>query len=258
MATGTNKSEESKRPAKYKGRQNIYAKNGDIVFEGGWDSRALFKAVNGEKSEYYWVGRTVLDIGANTSGLSIELARRGAAVTAIEPDPFKNTRFLALEVIKSLIASENLNLALRDEGLFDAHTLGRFDVVMCLGLVYHFRDQQFVLDYLSTLDCSEVIVSNQTHPGDELKMVNRMDPSVPVPTNFWSTYPDPLSGWHPTRPMFERMLRHAGFEDVVPLTDPSINYPAKPLPGVTNSAYYQAKRMRSVDPVTSRYLYLPR
>ena len=241
-----------------KGCQAIYGLNGEVLFPGGWKSQELFMAVTGPHGEDYWRGRRVLDIGANTSGLSVEIARRGASVVAIEPDPYANTKAKAMDVLTQVIADEALNLELRSEGLFDAHKLGGFDTVICLGLVYHFRDQQFVLDYLSTLKGKDLILSNQTHPGDDLIMVNRMDNSVPVPAGFWKTYPDPLSGWHPTRPMFERMLAYAGFTDVKPLTDPTVQYPHKPLPGITNSAYYHARYGRAVDPIASRYKYLPR
>lgn len=241
-----------------KGCQSIYSATGETVFAGGWDSRALYRAVTGPRGDGHWAGKRVLDIGANTSGLSVEIARRGAYVVAAEPDPYKNTRGLALSALREVIEAEALELVLKSEGLFEAHTLGSFDVILCLGLVYHFRDQQFVLDYLSTLPHAELVISNQTHPGDGMVMVNRMDPSVPVPPKFWDTYQDALSGWHPTRTMFEKMLNYAGYADVQPLTDPKINYPNKPYSGVTNSSYYRATWTRSVDPIASRYTYLPR
>lgn len=242
----------------YKGCQNIYSLDGEVLFDGGWDSRELYKAVTGDLSDVYWMGRRVLDIGANTSGLSIEIARRGATVIAAEPDPFKNTRHLAQKAIFKVMSEEGLKLELKNEGIFETKSLGHFDTVLCLGLVYHFRDQQFVLDYLSTINCDHLIISNQTSPGDQLSMINRMDASVPVPKDFWAKYTDPLSGWHPTRPMFERMLKYAGFDDVVPITDPTINYPKKPFDRITNSSYYRARRVKAVDPVASRYVYLPR
>lgn len=241
-----------------KGCQSIYTAKGEKVFSGGWDSRGLYKAVTGRRGDYYWSGKSVLDIGANTSGLSVELARRGAKVVAAEPDPYANTKAKALDILKQVVREEGLDLKLEARGIFETKDLGRFDVVLCLGLVYHFRDQQFVLDYLSNLDHLELVVSNQTHPGEGMVMVNRMDPSVPVPKGFWSTYKDALSGWHPTRPMFERMLMYAGYGDVQALTDPKVNYPDKPLDGVTNSSYYSAMKQRSVAPIDSRYVYLPR
>lgn len=38
-----------------------------------------------------WEGKRVLDIGANTLGLSVEIARAGGIVTGAEPDPYNNT-----------------------------------------------------------------------------------------------------------------------------------------------------------------------
>jgi len=239
------------------GFQTIYSAGGEPLILGMWDSRALFEAVSGGDPSY-WRGRRVLDIGANSSGLSVELARAGASVLAAEPDPYKNSRAKAIEVLRDVIHRESLDLSFSDAGIFETHDLGAFDTVLCLGLVYHFRDQQFVLDYLSTLDMQDLVISNQTHPGDQLAMMNRMDPSVSVPKGFWDKYSDPLSGWHPTRPIFERMLRHAGFDQVTPLTDTSVNYPKKPIEGVTNSSYYRAVKMRSIDPIASRRVYLAR
>ncbi len=239
------------------GCQTIYGSTGDILFHGGWCSQQLFKAVTGG-NDSYWDGRRVLDIGANTSGLSVEIARRGADVLAIEPDPYQNTKALAREILEEVIKSESLTLELRELGLFDAADLGRFDTVLCLGLVYHFRDQQFVIDYLSTVDCGDLVISNQTHSADILAMFNRMDPAVLDRKGFWDNYKEALSGWHPSRPMFERMLEYGGFSNVTALTDPNIDFPQKPFPLVTNSAYYRATRVKSIDPNASRLEYLPR
>lgn len=69
--------------------QTIYENNGDTLFNGEWDSKKLNEAITAGNPNY-WKGRTVLDLGANTGGLSLELARMGAKVTAAEPDPYKN------------------------------------------------------------------------------------------------------------------------------------------------------------------------
>ncbi|MEZ5995302.1 MAG: methyltransferase domain-containing protein [Hyphomonadaceae bacterium] len=240
----------------HSGCQSIYSAQGAELFPGQWDPRALYRAVTGEDGAY-WRGRRVLDIGANTSGLSVEIARHGASVCAAEPDPYRNSKAIARDTLESVIADERLELELVDDGLFQVSRLGRFDTVLCLGLVYHFRDPQYVLDYLSTLDMADLIISEQTYAGDELVLVNRKDARV-LPAAFWDNHKEPISGWHPTRALFERMLEAAGFGDVTPLTDPSVNFPAKPAPGLTNAAYYRARKIRSVDPIEARERYLPR
>jgi predicted RNA methylase len=241
-----------------RGHQTIFGASGEVLHRGGWDSKNLYAAITGG-DDSYWKGRRVLDIGANTSGLSIEIARHGAEVLAIEPDPYKNTKTITVrDVIRRIVSEEGIKLELADFGLFDAHSLGRFDTVLCLGLVYHFRDQQFVIDYLSTVNMIDLIVSNQTHPSSKLAMFNRLEPEVGLPVRVFSNYTEPLSGWHPTRSIFERMLEFGGFGDIVALTDPTVDFPNLPLKGVTNSAYYRATKKREIDPIKSRYQYLPR
>lgn len=188
----------------------------------------------------------------------MQIARRGASVVAAEPDPYKNCKTIALPVLQQVIEAEGLDLTLVDEGIFDVGKLGYFDTILCLGLVYHFRDQQFVLDYLSGLSFQHLVISTQTYNDSRLLMMNRFDPDAGLPERFLKAATQPLSGWHSTRPMFTRMLEFAGFVDVRPLTDPSVNFPNAPLPGVTNSAYFRATRDRTIDPVASRYEYLPR
>ncbi len=239
------------------GAQTIYSADGEILFLGQWEPKSLFRAVTGD-NEDYWHGKRVLDIGANTFGLSIELARAGAEVVAIEPDPHHWIKNLIIEIVKDVISREHLQLITHEAGLWEAKQFGTFDTVLCLGLVYHFRDQQFVIDWLSTLEMVDLIISNQTHPGNQLAVVNRMDSSMPFRPDFWDAYEEPLSGWHPTHPMFVRMLQFAGFDNVTPLTDPAVNFPEKPLPGVTNSAYYRATKQLTVDPIASRFRYHPR
>lgn len=235
--------------------QSIYHASGEIAFEGEWDPKRIL-AVLDKGNSAFWHGKRVLDIGANTAGLSIEIARVHAEVVAIEPDPYRNTLEIARPIVDSLISEEGLRLSLHKAELLDAHLFGRFDVVLCLGLLYHFRYPQYILDYLSTLDTLHLFISTQTHPGDHLALVNRRDPSVLVPGFLDEGII--LTGWHPTRPLFERMLVWAGFGEVECLTDRSVNFPKKPLPNLTNSAYYRAKKVASTDLARVRRQFYPR
>ena len=182
----------------------------------------------------------MLDIGANTFGLSIEIARAGASVVAIEPDPFDWYFKLVQSIVQEVIEREGLQLEVRRAGLFEADRFGQFDCALLLGVIYHFRDPQYLLDYLSTLDVSDVIVSTQTAGGTDLTLHNRCNPGT-MPEGFWSDDAI-LSGWHPTHALFHKMLEWAGFTNVIPLTNSSVNFPKKPAPGLTNSAYYHALR----------------
>jgi SAM-dependent methyltransferase len=239
----------------HQGAQTIYNGKGEAVILGQWDPRPLFKAISGSEKNY-WVGKRVLDIGANTFGLSIEIARAGASVVAIEPDPFNWYFKLVEATVNALITEEGLDLSIHRAGLFEAAQFGAFDTVLLLGVIYHFRDPQYMLDFLSTLEVKDVVISSQTAVGKDLHLVNRRNFDL-MPKDFWSD-DIVLSGWHPTRPLLERMLVWAGFDNVIALTDPTVNFPLKPMKGLTNSAYYRATKVRATDPEASRRVYYPR
>ena len=82
--------------------QTVYGRNGDLLFHGEWDSKKLCEAITAGNPDY-WKGRSVLDMGANTGGLSRELARMGANVTAAQPDPYRNSKIRTVEMLKEII-----------------------------------------------------------------------------------------------------------------------------------------------------------
>ena len=89
----------------------------------------------------------MLDIGANACGLSLEFARRGASVVAIEKSPtyVKQANF----VVKELQLNRQIEICQCD--IFDAIDLGDFDIISYVGLSYHLRHPQLALDMLSNI-----------------------------------------------------------------------------------------------------------
>ncbi|GAB5471441.1 MAG: hypothetical protein Kilf2KO_44710 [Rhodospirillales bacterium] len=151
-----------------------------------------------------------------------------------------------------VIADEKLDITLVDRGLFDLEALGEFDTVLFLGLIYHFRNPQYALDSLSVLTKEHLFVSSQTIAGDDLTMVNRRSESQLGRKTSRHTA---LKGWHPTRPLLVRMIEWAGFRNVLPLSNPDINYPDKPK-FHTNSAYYRAIKDHNVDRDAANRIFL--
>ena len=239
----------------YKGCQSIYSNSGECLFEGEWNPLTLHRTLTGV-DDVFWTGKRVLDIGANTCGLSIEIARRGAIVVALEPDPYGVTYAKSKKIVDELVCKEGLELTVQKKGLFEAHEFKDFDVVLCLGLLYHFRYPQFTLDYLSTLGMEWLFLSTQVSPGDALHLVNRVDPQIKFPAGFFSDS-TVLTGWHPTRPLLERMLRWAGFDQIESLTDKPYVFPEKQV-GLTNSGYFKARRVRTIDPFVAMAEFYPR
>jgi SAM-dependent methyltransferase len=236
------------------GTQSVFDRQGNEVFEGQWDPRTLAEILSGDQPQF-WKGKRVLDIGANTGGLSIELARLGASVTAAEPDPYRNTMALAEHALTEIRRDEALDITVEPVDLFSSHSLPRHDVVLCLGLIYHFRYPQLTIDYLSSLRPDVLFISCQTHPSDDLALYNRAHPGI-LPKGH---LPDDnvLTGWHPTRPLLERMLAWAGFTNVQSLTPERYDFP-KTREGATNSAYYRADLAEAVDLEAVRVAFYPR
>lgn len=237
------------------GGQSIYDKNGDTVVAGRWDPKVIFETLT--PSPDFWKGKRVLDNGANTLGLPLELARAGAEVVALEPDP-RNRMAEVHAIAKQMADAEGLKLEVHNAELFDAHKYGDFDEVLCLGILYHLRYPQFAIDYLSTLPTKTVVLATQTHPvqGDEvLAMFNRMDKSVWPGTA--ATERMLLTGWHPSRDLLKLMMQVGGFVDIHSLTAENVDFPKKPARGLTNTAYYRARIGTPVDPFKAYREFYP-
>jgi tRNA (mo5U34)-methyltransferase len=91
-------------------------------------------------------GQRVLDVGAYNCCFSFECERRGAAeVVAIDLWPPQNMGF---HVLRELVGSKRVRYELGSVYSLDERTLGRFDVVLFLGVLDHLRYPLLALDQL--------------------------------------------------------------------------------------------------------------
>lgn len=92
-------------------------------------------------------GLRVLDIGARDGYFSFEAERRGAEVLAVDYLPDTATGF---RVAAGMLGSR---VEFRQENIYNLHPdkLGRFDIVLCLGLLYHLPDPMQALGILRSL-----------------------------------------------------------------------------------------------------------
>lgn len=202
---------------------------GGGVFTPGTRNQALVFNLYASRLPSDLAGARVLDLGANACGLSVEFARRGAKVVAIEHSEIyvRQARFVV----------EHLGLAsaieIHNGDLFSAIDHGEFDIVCYVGLSYHIRHPQLALDMLSWVCRGHLVASTQTDEGDALVMRNRASIAEKrVRGELW--------GWNPTEKLFVEMIGHAGFKNAELVS-------SRPHPGerrgetLSNRSYFYAR-----------------
>jgi 2-polyprenyl-3-methyl-5-hydroxy-6-metoxy-1,4-benzoquinol methylase len=76
----------------------------------------------------------ILDLGALEGLFAVELARQGASVVAVEG---REANLEKMRLAKEALGLEHLELRQEDVRALDRARHGEFDVVLCLGLLYH-------------------------------------------------------------------------------------------------------------------------
>lgn len=172
-----------------------------IVSPGKWNPQKQFMTL----AKYLNIKDeiTVLDCGANAGGIGFEFAKNGANVTNIEI----NAQYIKQQELFKKYKQKNGELFINKvkickDNVFNAHTYGDFDIVLALGLVYHFRYPQLFLDYFSNLNAKIFIFSSQTIGENDMIMRNRC----------LKYNKNKLMGYEPTATLFKKMLELSGFE----------------------------------------------
>jgi SAM-dependent methyltransferase len=168
----------------------------------------------------------VLDLGAFEGLFSVELARRGAAVVAVEG---REASLEKMRLAKEALGLDNLEVRLEDVRTLDPERHGRFHVVLCLGLLYHL-DAPDVFQLLERMRdvCSDLVIID-THlalyPSDRCEHRGRQywGRAVPEPPPhrpplsrdaLWSSIGNPKSFWL-TRASLCNVLADMGYSSVL-------------------------------------------
>lgn len=155
-------------------------------------------------------GKSVLDVGAWDGFFSFECERRGAArVAALDHYSWGGGGwgdFRSFEYARAALQSkvEARKLDIPD---LCVEAVGTFDVVLCLGVLYHVDDPFGLLRRLGRI-CRELLIVETVYAMNLVPVpVARFLPERAVnndPTNFWA----------PNLRCLDLMLRRAGFPEV--------------------------------------------
>jgi len=168
----------------------------------------------------------VLDLGCGEGIYSIEFARRKASCVAIEG---REPRAERVRFVKQVLALDNLAVLQEDVQNLSVERHGEFDVVLCLGILYHLAAPE-VFSFVARLGevCRKICIvdtrvelrpktqyaiNGETYlgswgeehwPGDsEAVKLSRMGASLDNERNFWLS-----------RPSIYNLLHHVGFTSV--------------------------------------------
>lgn len=163
-------------------------------------------------------GISVLDIGCNAGFYSFELARRGAEVVAIDPDPhyLRQARWAADQMgVEDQVHFE-------EAGVYDLYASGsRYDIVLFMGVLYHLRHPLLALDIVARRVGGLAVIQSLVIPQERAL-------DTPADLDFTETarlaereWPgmafiehrlagDPTNWWVPDRACLEGMLATSG------------------------------------------------
>lgn len=153
-------------------------------------------------------GKSVLDIGAWDGFYSFEAEKRGAArVVAIDNfyrDELAWTGNQGFEVAKEVLAS---NVEFRKASVYDLspETFGMFDVVFCLGVLYHLKYPFWGLEKIFSVTKDTLILESHYDPYHGSK-------KLPLARFYGTTDLDSTSWWGFNEACLLAILRSVGFK----------------------------------------------
>ncbi len=164
-------------------------------------------------------GKTVLDIGCNAGFYSLELAKRGAEVTAID---FDTTYLKQAEWVIRQFGLEHA-ITLKQQQVYDlAQYDEQYDIVWFMGVFYHLRYPLLALDILSRKVREILVFQTLTMPGEgnfETGENYKLNDRKEIAKENWPKMAfiekklneDPTNWWLANRSCIEAMLRTCGF-----------------------------------------------
>lgn len=164
-------------------------------------------------------GKRVLDIGCNAGYFAIEMARRGAHVTAIDHDP----HYLRQAAWAAAQFDLGKRLVLKESDVYGlANSAERYDIVLFLGVFYHLRHPLLGLD-IAASKSDGLLLFQSLATSEPVEEIDTSDPGYlgrdRLRDDAWPKLAfiehelagDSSNWWVPNPPAMRAMLRSAGF-----------------------------------------------
>lgn len=185
-----------------------------------------------------FAGLRLLDLGCLEGGLALEMARHGMEVVGVEG---RRENYEKCALLKHYFGLPNLRFLHLDVRQLAPDTHGRFDVVLCCGLLYHLEDPFGFLALLHRLTHRGSVLFVDTHvapPSDDDLAACRLREQLSALVTLavgehtyegrwsqefrtthgtdepWDAIANPRSFW-PTYPSLQRALAYSGFDYLV-------------------------------------------
>lgn len=174
-----------------------------------------------------------VDLGCLEGGYAIELAQRGATVVGIEG---RQANAQKAQFAKEALSLSRLEIVVDDVRNLSVDKYGHFDVVLCLGILYHLNapDVFLFLEQIAEVCRGIVIIdthvsltpshrhfhNGKTYFGENYTEFSDSDTQEAKDRSLWSALDNANSFWF-SRPSLYNILTHVGFTSVYECFSPS-------------------------------------
>jgi SAM-dependent methyltransferase len=205
----------------------------------------------------------ILDLACLEGLYAIEFARHGARVVGIEG---REAHIAKARFVKDILSLKNLDIIQDDVRNLSKKNYGDFDVVLCLGILYHL-DAPDVFSFLESIGevCQDIAIIDTsialgpttshrykgvTYWGHSIKEHNSTDTTEEKIKRYWASL-DNVSSFHLSKSSLYCMLSRVGFTSVYECYIPP--EPTKPIDRITLLAIKGGKQKMMNSPLMNEY-----
>jgi SAM-dependent methyltransferase len=180
-----------------------------------------------------WTDLRILDLGSLEGQFSLEFASKGAQVVAIEGREANNAKARAAAASRGVA---NVEFVTDDVRNLLRERRGRFDVVLCSGILYHLPGEDgcrlvetisdlcthltIIDSHVGLLDLETVLWKGKRYHGVVYREHSNTDTPAMKMASAWASLDNETSFWM-TRPSLLNLLRDVGFTTVLEVFRPA-------------------------------------